>query len=202
MKVFAEAQAALTYGFYERLVGFNQSSQTELRWEPELLRIDNLLQLELLQKQFADPQFDPPKENENHLDYLRRLVQVAAAENNWEKVLKLLTAGARAWPGQKQVWRAPSSFARDSEEALNSFVAGKHLEEAGQYTSAIVAYRKVVASSAEFVPREEAAECLKKLGLEHSEAVEKAGREQEIREIVKTIIDSLPPREPGRRGPY
>lgn len=81
--------------------------------------------------------------------------------------------------------------------ALKAFNAAKKLELAAQYSQAIQSYRKVLASAAPNLPVEEATERLKVLTSEHKEAVTQADREEEIRAIVRSAVESIPRRNPG-----
>lgn len=197
MNSFAQFEAALNFGFYDRLANQMQSIGSNSEWGRELPRIEDMLRTELLRKQFSDLRVDPPGAGENHADYFKRLIKTAADKRDWDKLLKLLSAESRTSDR-----RDPS--ARATEGVVADFVAGKRLEEAGQSASAIAAYRRVIANSADYAPRDEAAERLKKLADAHPEAAEKATREEEVRQIVKTVLESRPPNDRwnGRPGPY
>lgn len=193
MRSYATTYAASEYGFSEVSGSTTFSLDNTSPFMVELLRIENLLRLDILGRAFAPLSLGPPQEGENQSSYATRLMQEAAAAKNWPLVEKIMSFSS------KGLGREESTAQRGQLTALQTFNAAKKLEAANQWASAIQAYRKVISASGDFIPVEEATERLKVLSSQHKDALAQVDREEDIRAIVKSAMEGA-----GVRGrpPY
>jgi hypothetical protein len=152
-----------------------------------LLRIEGLVEMDTLTRAFAELGLSGPKPNETTVAYTFRMANAAAKEKKWDLVIRILSGSTRSANRS-----ASNSSGGSIEKAIKAYIVGQRLEAAGQYASAIQSYRRVLAVSGDLAPIEEATERLKKLSAEHKDAVAQVDRDEEIRDIVKSVLEAMP----------
>ncbi|CAN5586213.1 hypothetical protein BH09VER1_BH09VER1_40500 [soil metagenome] len=188
MQGFARIYAAAVYGFQEN-ISDSYSSDSANPFTTDLLRIESLLRLELLSRAFAKLKVDPPKPGENFEDYTNRLLEAAVQAKDWDTAESILKVSTKSF-GRQQTNATFSSLLG----GIQAFNSGKKLENAGQFAAAIQAYRKVLTTSGPYLPVNEATERLRVLTDQHKDAVAQLDKEEEIRSLVKSVLESSPRR--------
>ena len=187
LRTLATQYAENRYGFVGDSHGISGGVQPSSPSKPELLRIEGLVEMDTLTRAFAELGLSGPKPNETTVAYTFRMANAAAKEKKWDLVIRILSGSTRSANRS-----ASNSSGGSIEKAIKAYIVGQRLEAAGQYASAIQSYRRVLAVSGDLAPIEEATERLKKLSAEHKDAVAQVDRDEEIRDIVKSVLEAMP----------
>ncbi len=191
IQALAAAYAAMQYGFSDNEQSSSRSLDETNPLAAELLRVENLLRLEMLTRTFADLNVGPPTEGENHESYSRRLLAASVEKNDWQSVEKILSFISRRFGRQHS-----GASAAGQLNAVQAYTAGQRLEAAGQFAAAIQSYRRVLTSTGDYLPIDQASERLRELSEQHKDIITQIQREDEIREIIRTTLESTPRRNP------
>ena len=127
-------------------------------WFRQMLRLRTMLLNELVPRVLKLPPGTARRPDETSTDQLRRLLAEAAAKSQWEEVLRI--ARIRSMTGSGTRGANPMS---DLVDAVEAFREGQRFEAVTDYPGAILAYERVLRSTAELAPVREASERLKAL---------------------------------------
>ena len=127
-------------------------------WFGQTIRLRTMLLNELVPRVLKLPPGAERRPDETSANHLRRLLADAAAKGQWDEVLRI--AQARSMMGYEARGANPMS---DLANAVGAFLEGQRFEAAADFPGAILAYERVLRSTAEMAPVREASERLKAL---------------------------------------
>lgn len=173
------AAAVTTLGQYEAGANFRSA---------ESIRLKTMLMLQVIPKYLELPDNPQPKAGENPSDFLMRIAEEGAAQQDWARVTRALDTYRLVAFGTRQ---APAWIVSDLD-ACQQFVAAQNLEKSRRMVSAILAYQRAVKSSGKFNPQKQASERLAALEKEYPQEFKDAGKEPQVRELLEAISKNAP----------
>ena len=163
---FRSATAAYFGGdFGDAWLRVNQANSDGGKWFPHTLRLRQMLLTELTPRVLKLPPGKERRPDETHEQFLERQFAEAAREGRWEDLQRMATLRSRISGSGSTM----NGF-YELSTAVRSFLDGRRMEETGDFPAAIMAYERVLRSTADFAPASEATDRLKALRQAHPEA--------------------------------
>lgn len=151
-------------------------------FDKELGALRSRIEHELLGRALNAPELStPPLAEMETTAALKSLFDSLAQRGDWSRLLEVLQARHRIVMGGEE----------GAIAALRSFLTGKNFELAEQWAEAVLAYKAVLRSTAEYSPIKAAAERLKAIAKEHPDAFPK-----EIPDLQKSSSEPNNPAVP------
>jgi hypothetical protein len=161
----ARMQELLDRGSYAQIISPSWPAMG-YRDTPYDQRVENLasgIQAKAISALIGDENLGAPKAGQSTAAFLKAAAEKAFADKNWSRLFTLLMYYSSI-SGERY---NRTGF---MQEGTRAFLAGQQLEKAEQYRDAVAQYTLCIAEVGPFVPRDDAAEAIKRLRAAHPEA--------------------------------